>query len=352
MSGNDRFTAALALVLAEETGYAQPEGGPYVRLLVTHESNARRRKRGEAPLTVGRYVLDDGSGKLRHGDGTLIDLPRRPDGMAFDDHPRDPGGRTGMGILQREYDAWRRARGFEARDVWRIADDELRDIYRRQYWDACKCDRLEPGVAEMTFNTAVNCGVGTAARQLQMTAGVKADGIIGEVTIAAAVAMPAADVVARLAVRQEARYRSLAGFRDFGRNWLDRNARMKAWCTARAADVALCHESVTDEIADIGACEARTARAHDDVPASIADSTTASAAAFIGHSSKLPPFLPVLQKAHEFTAAGKSLLSLEFVLAVASSPDVWVMLALSGGMIAAARYIIGERVKRLVHMGV
>lgn len=39
-----------------------------------------------------------------------------------DDDPRDPGGRTSRGILQREYDRYRDARGLPRGDVWRAAD--------------------------------------------------------------------------------------------------------------------------------------------------------------------------------------------------------------------------------------
>ncbi len=346
----DRFTEALALILKEETGYPQPPGGPYVRL----EVDAAWNKRHKARLPEGTYVLDEETGRLRRrGDGWLIDIPRKPDGMAFDDHPRDPGGRTGMGILQREYDAWRKRQDLPTRDVWLIADRELEIIYRRQYWDRCRCEELEPGVGEMTFNTAVNCGVGTAARQLQMVADVDhVDGIIGEVTVAAVNALAAKEAVHALAKMQERRYRSLENFSVFGENWLGRNRRVEVYFAARAQDIEPWHPAVTAAVAEIGEPEVRTARAHEEPPETPAQSTTNQAAAGTSLAGASMPTLKILTIAKQFVAAGKSLLTLEFAFEVITDPEVWVYSMIGFGVVWGSLHIIRERTRRLVTMGV
>ena len=45
-----------------------------------------------------------------------------------DDDPRDPGGRTSRGIIQREYDAWRRGQNLLTCDVWSATDGEVEGV--------------------------------------------------------------------------------------------------------------------------------------------------------------------------------------------------------------------------------
>ncbi len=80
----------------------------------------------------------------------------------YSNHPDDPGGPTMHGIIQREYDAWRKKRGERTRPVHQIEDGELRDIYRTEYWDAMGCDALSIGLDLCVFDAAVNSGVARA----------------------------------------------------------------------------------------------------------------------------------------------------------------------------------------------
>ena len=65
-------------------------------------------------------------------------------------HPTDPGGETNMGISKRAY---------PNEDIKNMTRERAAFLYRRDYWDACNCDALLPGMALMAFDTAVNCGV-------------------------------------------------------------------------------------------------------------------------------------------------------------------------------------------------
>jgi lysozyme family protein len=77
----------------------------------------------------------------------------------YSNHPDDPGGATMRGIIQREYDAWRKKHGKQPRPVRQIEQDELREIYRSEYWDAMNCSSLNPGLDLCVFDAAVNSGV-------------------------------------------------------------------------------------------------------------------------------------------------------------------------------------------------
>lgn len=102
------------------------------------------------------------------------------------DHPADPGGATNRGVTQATYDAWRKAGGLATRSVRLIEDDEVGAIYRDRYWSEAGCDALPWPMSLAHFDAAVNHGPRNAVRILQRALGVKVDGKIGPVTVAAA----------------------------------------------------------------------------------------------------------------------------------------------------------------------
>ncbi len=104
----------------------------------------------------------------------------------FSNHPADPGGATMRGVIQRVYDAYRDRKGLGRRSVRLIENDELKEIYRRQYWDVIRGDELPSGVDYCVFDGAVNSGPVQSAKWLQRALRITADGHIGEETVDAA----------------------------------------------------------------------------------------------------------------------------------------------------------------------
>ncbi len=90
--------------------------------------------------------------------------------------PNDPGGETNFGISKKAYPTL---------DIKALTIDQAKEIYRRDYWNPCRCDNLPFSFAIATFDMAVNQGTGSAIKTLQETFGVTADGIIGPVTMEA-----------------------------------------------------------------------------------------------------------------------------------------------------------------------
>jgi lysozyme family protein len=111
-------------------------------------------------------------------------------GVAND--PNDRGGLTNNGFTQGLYDAWRAGKKLAHQSVLLITEDEKRTIAREEFWDPCKCDQLPKSLAVAVFDMAVNSGVREAKLTLQRALHVTADGVIGDVTLAAANAMPEA----------------------------------------------------------------------------------------------------------------------------------------------------------------
>lgn len=140
----------------------------------------------------------------------------------FVDDKFDPGGRTNRGVTQAVYDDWRVNEGLPKRDVKLLNDDETGAIYRRRYWDACRCDDLPAGVDYCVFDFAVNSGVNRACRYLQRAADVVDDGQIGAVTMAAVSAEPAVGIIEKVCSARLNYLRQLRDFDHFGRGWTTR----------------------------------------------------------------------------------------------------------------------------------
>lgn len=134
-------------------------------------------------------------------------------GYVFD--ARDPGGETKFGISKRAYPNI---------DIHALTLDAAKAIYRRDYWQRCRCDELPPGVAFDVFDAAVNSGPAQAAKWLQAAVGTAQDGVIGPVTLAAVGRLPGAALQARLAGKRLEFMAGLPTWPTFGRGWARRIA--------------------------------------------------------------------------------------------------------------------------------
>ena len=140
-------------------------------------------------------------------------------------HPSDPGGATMKDVTHRTYADYL-GRTVTHDELRGIPDAHLADIYRKRYWNACRCDELPDGLDLAVFDTAVNTGPAQAARLLQRIVGVPADGGIGPKTIAAVNDYVAAHGLHQLIeAYTEARqnfYRMLPTYVHFGEGWRKR----------------------------------------------------------------------------------------------------------------------------------
>lgn len=141
-------------------------------------------------------------------------------------HPQDPGGRTNLGVTQRVWEAWVGRRVTEA-EMRALTPAMVAPLYRKEYWDACRCDEMPPAVALVVFDFAVNAGVRRAAITVQRVAGTAQDGRIGPVTLAAINARTARSTVISYSEARRVFYRGLRTFATFGRGWLRRTAEVE-----------------------------------------------------------------------------------------------------------------------------
>ena len=96
----------------------------------------------------------------------------------------DSGGLTKYGISQASYPNL---------DIKNLTLDQAKEVYKRDYWDACRCGEIsDKQLAMQIFDMAVNHGTGGAGKLVQKAinnlAGKEAlivDGAIGKMTIQA-----------------------------------------------------------------------------------------------------------------------------------------------------------------------
>jgi lysozyme family protein len=139
-----------------------------------------------------------------------------------DDDPDDPGGRTSRGVTQREYDAWCSLHKSPTGDVWKCTDATVESIYHQAYWNPY-CDALPAGVDLMFFDIAVNCGMHEAIILLQRALRVTADGHFGMVTAATVRGVnDVASLLRTIAEELVGYYKSIRGFRKYGKGWMNR----------------------------------------------------------------------------------------------------------------------------------
>jgi lysozyme family protein len=196
----------------------------------------------------------------------------------LDDDPFDHGGRTAHGIIQREYDGFRARHGLPQRDVWKITPAEYTEIYHDRYWMPW-CDRLPAGLDYAFFDACVNAGPVQAARTLQRPLGLRTDGHMGDVTLAAAQAHAAHDVEALIGdfcAARRAFYRALAQFPRYGRGWLARVDHVERAARAMAADAEQARRNGLPD--DVKAQASARARAEHTLAPPVSTETAAAAA--------------------------------------------------------------------------
>lgn len=149
------------------------------------------------------------------------------------DDPNDRGGPTNHGITQATLADWR-GHPVSAADVEALSQEEATEIYQASYWKPICGDELPSGVDLIVFDSAVNQGPGTAAKLLQETVGVSADGHIGPQTLAAVSARDSVDTVNGMSAARLARYKQSPDWPTFHNGWTNRlkavTAQAIEWC--------------------------------------------------------------------------------------------------------------------------
>ncbi len=145
-----------------------------------------------------------------------------------DDDPRDPGGRTNQGVIQRVYTAWRKRKGLPNRDVFLMENTERDQIYWEGYGQKVRFNELPPGVDLVVLDGGVNSGPGQSIKWLQRALGIGADGVLGDLTLQRTLDYPDHDDLIRKIITQRDNFlRALKTFKHFGRGWISRTSQVR-----------------------------------------------------------------------------------------------------------------------------
>ena len=136
-------------------------------------------------------------------------------------NPKDPGGRTNLGVTQKVWEEWVGHPVDEAA-MRALTPSDVAPLYKKNYWDKIKGDDLPAGVDYACFDLAVNSGVGRAAKLLQQAVGVSADGAIGPATLDAVASQNPRDVATEVCDLRLKFLQSLPIFATFGKGWTRR----------------------------------------------------------------------------------------------------------------------------------
>ena len=136
-------------------------------------------------------------------------------------NPHDKGGVTMYGISKKAYPDV---------DIENLTLDRAKEIYKKDYWDKCKCDYLPDCLSVAVFDFAVNSGVKRAIKYLQLSLGVTADGIIGNQTLGACNRLPTKNILEDYLNKRLQYLMSLKDFKYFGNGWGKRVERVRSFC--------------------------------------------------------------------------------------------------------------------------
>ena len=110
---------------------------------------------------------------------------RREGGGAYTNDPADRGGPTRWGVTQATLAGWR-GHPVSAAEVEALSEDEAKAIYRAEYLQRPGLSLIvNDALRALVFDAAVNHGPHQAIELLQRALGIREDGIIGSVTLAA-----------------------------------------------------------------------------------------------------------------------------------------------------------------------
>jgi len=156
---------------------------------------------------------------------TMFEWIIKHEGTTFVNHKDDPGGATMLGVTIKTWSDWI---GREATidEMKALTKDDVKPLYKKWYHEKVHAQDLPVGVDWCVVDIGVNSGPSRAKKMLQKCVGVKQDGAVGPMTLAAVAALDPEEIVERLHDERARFYRSL-NKEMFIKGWLRRNKEVK-----------------------------------------------------------------------------------------------------------------------------
>lgn len=160
----------------------------------------------------------------------------------FTNDERDPGnklpdGRKGCTMLGCTQANWEAHIGKKVTqdDMKALDKNDVKPLYKKNYWDAVCGDQLPAGTDYAAFDFAINAGPRAAVKLLQKAVGAVADGAMGPATMRAINSVSPLDLLPKFSKAKEDFYKSLPTFAVYGKGWLKRVADVEAKASTMVA---------------------------------------------------------------------------------------------------------------------
>jgi lysozyme family protein len=109
-------------------------------------------------------------------------------------------------------------------DIKNLTLSQAKEIYYKDWWVKLNLDKAPQAMAYQMFDAAFNHGTGRANQFLQQAVGVKADGIIGPLTIAAAGKIDPLKLVLLFIANRQEYFTNVKTWASFSKGWMRRMA--------------------------------------------------------------------------------------------------------------------------------
>lgn len=104
-------------------------------------------------------------------------------------------------------------------DIKSLSLEQAKNIYKRDWWDKINADQIDSALVFQVWDFAINAGMGTAKRKLQLAVGVLDDGVIGNLTIQAINKAELNDILLKFNAERLKYYTSLSTWPRYGKGW-------------------------------------------------------------------------------------------------------------------------------------
>jgi lysozyme family protein len=137
-----------------------------------------------------------------------------------------PDGRAGSTMLGCTQANWEAYVGHQVTwdDMKKLTKEDVKPLYKKNYWDAVHGDDLPTGLDYAAFDFAINAGPGASRKMIQRALGVTADGAFGPMTMAAIQKADAKELMQKFSDAKTTFYKGLGNFNVYGKGWLQRVA--------------------------------------------------------------------------------------------------------------------------------